>query len=107
MPIVVSMLLAVRSLVRSRGALQPETLALRHQLRVLERSARPRVHLTAADRLLWVWFSRIWPEWRAALVLVQPETGHRLAPPRLSSVLGLEEPTAHGPRERPGRPSAR
>ena len=74
MPIVVSVLAAVRALVRSRGVLHLEILALRHQLQVLERSARPRVRLTAADRLLWVWFSRTWPDWRAALVLVKPET---------------------------------
>src|SRR5437870_13615418 len=73
MPIVVSVLVAVRSL-RSRGVLHLEILALRHQLQVLERSARPRVRLTEADRLLWAWFSRIWPDWRAALVLVKPET---------------------------------
>src|SRR6266850_7991462 len=74
MPIVVSVLVAVRSLVRSRGVLHLEILALRHQLQVSERSARPRMRLTAADRLLWVWFSRIWPDWRAALILVKPET---------------------------------
>src|SRR5882672_6869053 len=74
MPIVVSVLAAVRSLVRSRGVLHLEILALRHQLQVLERSARPRVRLTAADRLLWVWVSRTWLDWRAALVLVKPET---------------------------------
>jgi hypothetical protein len=44
------------------------------QLRVLERSRRPGVRLTAADRLLWAWFSHIWTEWRAALVLVKPDT---------------------------------
>jgi transposase InsO family protein len=30
--------------------------------------------LSQADRLLWVWISRIWTEWRSAIVLVQPET---------------------------------
>jgi putative transposase len=74
MPIVMSVLLAVGSLVRSRTALHLEILALRHQLQVLERSRRPRVRLTAIDRLLWVWFSHIWTEWRAALVLVKPDT---------------------------------
>ena len=38
MSVLVSLLLAVRSAVRSRAALQIEVLALRHQLRVLERS---------------------------------------------------------------------
>ena len=74
MPIVVAALLSLRSLIRSRAALQLEILALRHQLQVLERSRRPRLRLTAADRLLWVSFSRIWREWRPALVLVQPAT---------------------------------
>jgi hypothetical protein len=44
------------------------------QLRVLERSRRPRVRLTRLDRFLWVWLSRTWPEWRRALVIVNPET---------------------------------
>lgn len=74
MPIVVSVLVAARSLVRSRAALHLEILALRHQLQVLERAHRPRVRLTAADRLLWVWVSRVWSDWRAALVLVKPDT---------------------------------
>jgi hypothetical protein len=74
MPIVVSVLVAVRSLVRSRAVLHLEILALTHQLQVLKRSHRPRVRLTAADRLLWVWFSRIWTKWRTALVVVNPDT---------------------------------
>jgi hypothetical protein len=40
MPIVVSVLLSLRSPVRSRGA-APRVLALRHQLQVMERSRRP------------------------------------------------------------------
>jgi putative transposase len=59
---------------RTRAALQLEILALRHQLHVLERS-RPRpVRLTACDRLLWAWLSRVWQEWRSALVIVRPDT---------------------------------
>ena len=103
MPIVVSVLLSLRSLIRSRAALHLEILALRHQLQVLERSRRPRLRLTAADRLLWVWFSRIWSEWRPALVLVQPDTVVALAPARVSPVLDLEEPTPHRPADRTGR----
>jgi putative transposase len=30
--------------------------------------------LQTADRLLWVWLSRIWTEWRSSLVIVKPET---------------------------------
>ncbi len=45
---------------RSRAALQAEILSLRHQLLVLERSQRGRrVRLQNADRILWVWLSRL------------------------------------------------
>ena len=74
MPVVVSVLCSIRSLVRARAALHLEVLALRHQLLVLERSRRRRVHLTATDRLLWVWLSRSWSGWRTPLVLVTPAT---------------------------------
>jgi hypothetical protein len=59
---------------RSRAALQLENLALRHQIGVLQRSASKRPKLTRGDRLLWVWLSRIWRDWRSALVIVKPET---------------------------------
>ncbi len=48
-----SILQAVRVSMRSRAVLQLEILALRHQLQVLQRSQRPRVQLTPADRLVW------------------------------------------------------
>jgi putative transposase len=54
--------------------LQLEVLALRHQLQVLKRSRPQRLRLAQMDRLLWVWLSRVWNEWRAALVIVKPET---------------------------------
>jgi putative transposase len=49
-------------------------LALRHQLQVLERSRPRRLRLTAADRLVWVWLSRLWKDWRHTLVIVKPHT---------------------------------
>jgi transposase InsO family protein len=58
---------------RSRSALQLEILALRHQLGVVHRSVK-RPKLSAADRLLWVWLSEVWINWRSALVIVKPET---------------------------------
>ena len=62
------------SMFRSRAALQLENLALRHQIGVLQRSSRKRPKLIPADRLLWVWLSRIWRDWRPALAIVKPET---------------------------------
>ena len=51
-----------------------EILALRHQLKVLERSRPRRLRLAKADRRLWAWLSVAWSRWRAALVIVKPET---------------------------------
>ena len=67
-------LAAVLSLLKSRASLQLENIALRHQIGVLQRSAKKRLQLNASDRLLWVWLSRVWPDWRSALVIVKPET---------------------------------
>ena len=55
-------------------ALGLENLALRHQIGVLQRSARHRPKLTSGDRLLWICLSRLWRDWRSALAIVKPET---------------------------------
>jgi hypothetical protein len=72
--VVVSLLLTLRVALRDRAALQLEILALRHQLHVLNRSRPQRLRLTQTDRMLWVWLLRRWDEWRAAVVIVKPET---------------------------------
>jgi putative transposase len=73
--IILSLLSSIRQALRTRTALQVEILALRHQLLVLQRSTRSRrVHLNAADRLLWVWLSSLWSGWKPVLVIVKPET---------------------------------
>src|SRR5712691_263133 len=69
-----TLLATLSSIFRSRAALGLENLALRHQIGVLQRSARKRSKLTPLDRLLWAWLSRIWSDWRSALAIVQPET---------------------------------
>jgi hypothetical protein len=72
---VLSTLLAtLRSILRSRAALELENLALRHQIGVLRRSAKRHAKLTPLDRLFWAWLSRIRSNWRSALTIVQPET---------------------------------
>src|SRR6266403_5864654 len=74
MPPVVSALLAfVASLFRSQTSLRLENLALRHQLAVYQQTI-PRPRLSPTDRLVWVWLSRFWSGWQAALAFVQPRT---------------------------------
>ena len=72
--VLLSLLLTLRTWAHSRAALQLEVLALRHQLQVLQRSRPRRLRLAKADRWLWVVLSRLWTGWRAALVIVKPET---------------------------------
>jgi transposase InsO family protein len=59
---------------RSRLALQAEILAIRHQINLLQRSSKKRISLRASDRILWVWLSQLWSDWRSALIIVKPET---------------------------------
>ena len=50
-----------------------ENIALRHQLRMLQRSLKgPRFR--TPDRMVWMLLAGAWRRWRSALVLVQPET---------------------------------
>ena len=58
--------------VRSRLTLELELVALRHQVTVLRRQRPGRPRLFCADRLLWVWLYRIWPQVLDAMVLVKP-----------------------------------
>ncbi len=63
----------LRSLLRSQAGLAAENLALRQQLAILEhKSKRPR--LRTRDRIFWTWLSRLCPNWRSVLLIVQPET---------------------------------
>lgn len=51
--------------------MQIELIALHHQVAVYKDSvARPK--LQPADRLLWLWLSRLWSGWQQALEFVQP-----------------------------------
>src|SRR2546427_2944599 len=81
------------------GAVALENVALRQQLSVLRRSVR-RPQLRTRDRLFWVLLAKAWPDWRTALIVVQPDTvvrWHRQ---------WLRRRWAHGStRTHPGRPS--
>src|ERR1700737_1424254 len=86
-----TLLATLSAILRSRAALGLENLALRHQIGVLQRSARNRSKLTPVDRLLWAWLSRIWSDWRSGLAIVQPETVIALARQEVPSLLGVED----------------
>ena len=65
--------LCIRGLLRDRTELAAEILALRQQLAVLQhKSKRPR--LRKRDRIFWALLSRVWTNWRSALLIVQPDT---------------------------------
>ena len=72
--VLVSLLHSLRFIVRSRASLHLEIVALRHQLAVVNRSRRPRLRFTSADRVLWAWLSQAWRGWRSVLCIVKPET---------------------------------
>jgi hypothetical protein len=59
---------------RTQAQLEAEITLLRHQLNVLQREASTRPHVTAADRLLFVWLCRLFPSLRNAITIVQPDT---------------------------------
>jgi putative transposase len=65
----------LRDCFRRRFVLHAEILALRHQLLVLQRSRRGhKLRLGWTDRVLWVWLSHVWNDWRSALLILKPET---------------------------------
>ena len=58
---------------RNRRDLIFENFVLRQQLVVLKRR-RPRPALNLFDKLFWVAISRLWWQWKQALIVVSPET---------------------------------
>ena len=73
--VLVSLLFALRSsdsLTRAPSTLRSSRCDI--SWRLYNRSRRQRLRLTTADRVLWAWLSRVWREWRPALVLVTPAT---------------------------------
>jgi putative transposase len=73
MDVCLALVLFVRALLTDRLSLAAENLAMRQQLAAYERTAK-RPKLRARDRVFWVWLSRLWSDWRSALVIVQPAT---------------------------------
>jgi len=73
MGVIRAVFLFVRCILRNPVDLAAENLALRQQLAVLrEKAKRPRVR--NRDRIFWAILSRLWTDWRSALLIVQPDT---------------------------------
>lgn len=70
---ILSIVRALALACRGHQELVFENIALRHQLRTLQRSVR-RPRFRARDRMFWILLANIWRRWRTALVLVQPDT---------------------------------
>jgi hypothetical protein len=66
-------LLALRSVLEAGASREAEILVLRQQLLVLNRR-RPRVRPRNIDRLVLVWFCRLFPSLLNTMVIVKPET---------------------------------
>src|SRR5262249_60167653 len=60
---------------KSKGRLEAENAALRHQLIVLQRRVRGRVQLTSGDRLFLVQLYRWFPSVLKAITIIRPEIG--------------------------------
>src|SRR5260370_7733821 len=65
---------------RTRTSLLLESIALRHQIAMLERCRTRRPCFRRFDRLFWILLSRWWRDWHESLVIVQPETVFRWRP---------------------------
>jgi hypothetical protein len=94
-----TLLQRLTSTLRERVSLALTTMALRHQLAILQRSAT-RPPCRPADRCFWVLLSLVWSPGPEALTIVQPDTVRRWRRQGLPHHLRwwLE-------RQRPGRPA--
>jgi hypothetical protein len=72
-PVAATFLAFVAALFQSRASLHLENLALRHQVMVYQQTVH-RLRLRPTDCLFWAWLSRVWPDWREAVVFVRPRT---------------------------------
>ena len=73
MPPFAMILTFLQAFFKERAELATENLALRQQLAVQQHNAK-RPGLKRRDRIFWVWLSRLWPNWRSALLIVKPDT---------------------------------
>src|SRR5512144_1786500 len=87
----------VVDLFRPRAALEAEILVLRQQIIVLRRGKPSRVPFLVADRMVLGWVCQLFPQTRAALAIVRPDTVRSLASRRFPLLLALEIAVSSGP----------
>jgi hypothetical protein len=73
MGIVRVIVVLVRAFSLPRAVLAAKNLTLRQQFGVLQRSVK-RPRLRRGGRILWVWLSRLWVDWRSCLMIGGPDT---------------------------------
>ncbi len=73
MDVVLGAVVWLRVFLFARASVATEILALRQQLAVLQRQSKRPQHRDR-DRLFWILLKRFWPDWRKALLVVQPQT---------------------------------
>jgi hypothetical protein len=84
---------------KSKSRLEAENAVLRHQLIVVQRKMRGRVHLTDGDRLFLIMLYRWFPPILKAIAIIRPETLVRWHRSGFRRYLALEIPL-------PWRPAA-
>jgi hypothetical protein len=82
---------------KSKSGLEAENAALRHQLIILRREVRGRVHLTNEDRLFLVQLYRWFPSVLKAITIIRPETLVRWHRAGFRRVLAVEVSLAWRP----------
>ena len=90
----------LRGAFAARGKLLLESIVLRHQRAVLQRTGTRRPCFRPTDRLFWVLLSRWWVDWPQGLMIVQPATVLRWRRQGLRSIWR----SGSGGRWRGGRP---
>jgi hypothetical protein len=77
---------------KSSSRLEAENAALRHQLIVLQRKVRGRVHFTNSDRLFFIQLYRWFPSILKTITIIRPETLVRWHRAGFRRLLALEIP---------------
>jgi len=65
-------ILSIKSSIKTKTSLIVENIILRHQIIIYQRKKKPR--LKNLDRIVFCFASKIWNDWKSAIVIVKPST---------------------------------